>query len=101
MAKFKSLAELRARKQLLIAKCETDREALAGQAAQLRRQLDWVPAIAEGFKAAPPWLMTAAPVLGLVLGRKQAAPRSLGARILLGWKLYRSLSRVLDAIRGR
>ena len=95
MAELSTLETLRRRKQLLVARSEIQRLTLALEAARIREATAWVPTAAEWVRGAAPWLLIAAPVAGFLLGRKPRSVRSLVAKAIWGWGIYRRIARSL------
>ncbi len=92
MVSEKELAELRARRELLVAQCDLQRGILRLECAKLQDSLSWMQRGADWAHRFRPWLPFAVPVLGFLVARRWKtvlgyAGKAVGSRLL--WRLFR------------
>lgn len=95
-----SLAEY---KKELVARSDAYRHAMAVEVHHIKSTTAWIPRTVHMVRWASPLLMVAAPVAGLLLGRRLKArpaahpPRKgLLARVLAGVAMYRKVRSIVD-----
>lgn len=92
MVSEKELAQLQARKELLVAQCDLQRGILRVECARLRSSLHWMERGASWVQRLRPWLPLAVPVVGFLVARRWKtmlgyAGKTVGWRLL--WRLFR------------
>src|SRR5512140_2721477 len=95
------------RKQELVARSELYRRAMAGEIQNIKGSVAWVPRSIQMLRWVSPALVIAAPILGILTGKRISARpvdkgggekkgKSMLAKILAGVAIYRKVRSVVD-----
>lgn len=98
--------ELAERKRELVGRSDLYRRAMAGEIAQIKGSVAWIPRAFQVVRWASPLLVIAAPILGILTGRKistqppaEQKRKSMLAKILAGIAMYRKVRSVVESLR--